>query len=269
LEERKVREREFHNTSRTDFPESGQVDESALSRKFYTIIRRSRTFVEQWLLTRCNPNTRLLDFGCGAGHWARHAAKINARAIGIDISDVAIRAARKEGEREGLGGRASFLVMDCESLGFTDNSFDVILVSGLLHHLDLKPAYGELSRVVSPNGQVICIEALGHNPVIRMYRHMTPHLRTLWERDHILRKADLALARHYFGRVECRFFHLTSLMAVPFRHWKPVFNVVLTLTEFVDDILLRLPWVKWQAWQVVFILAEPKKALLEGTPTSR
>jgi hypothetical protein len=90
---------------------------------------------------------------------------------------------------------------------------------------------------------------------------MTPHLRTKWEAEHILRKKDIEMAKSYFNRVEILgVFHLATIAAVPFRNL-PVFNPILTFLETVDNIFLKLPILKWQAWQVVFILSEPKKAI--------
>ena len=36
------------------------------------------------------------------------------------------------------------------------------------------------------------------------------------------------------------------------------YKAVLTTTEFLDSIILHFPMLKWQAWQVVFIVSEPK-----------
>ena len=102
--------------------------------------------------------------------------------------------------------------MDAERLAFQDRSFDVIVVNGVLHHLELREAYVELARVLKKNGRIMCIEALAHNPLINLYRRKTPHLRTEWEVDHILRMRDIEIARKYFGKVRVRFFHLASLV---------------------------------------------------------
>ena len=116
----------------------------------------------------------------------------------------------------------------------------------------------QLARVLKPGGKMMCTEALGHNPAIRLYRKLTPQLRTRWEVDHVLRKRDFLKIRQYFGRIDMRFFHLATLAAVPFRRL-PWFNVMLGSLEAIDAALLRLPWLRWQAWEVVFVLSEPKK----------
>src|SRR5439155_25985514 len=93
----------------------------------------------------------------------------------------------------------------------------VVCEAGVLHHLALEPAVAEMARVVKREGQVICYEAVGHNPLFQLYRRLTPALRTRYETEHILRMKDLRMMRRYFDRIEIRFFHLAVLLAVPWR----------------------------------------------------
>ena len=118
----------------------------------------------------------------------------------------------------------------------------------------------QLARVLKPDGQMICTEALGHNPLISLYRKRTPHLRTKWEVKHVLRKELFAEMAKYFDGIEMHFFHLTTLAGVPFRKL-PGFELILRALERVDAVLLKLPFFRWQAWQAFFILSKPKKSL--------
>ena len=120
-------------------------------------------------------------------------AAAGAHATGIDISPVAIEMGVREAASRGLRDRTHFAVMNAEALDFPDASFDRVCGSGILHHLDLKKAYGEIARVLRPNGYGIFLEPLGHNPLINWYRRRTPQMRT--EDEHPLLKSDLALAR--------------------------------------------------------------------------
>jgi len=80
----------------------------------------------------------VMDIGCGGGAFlidlCRHDPKI--RGIGLDISESAIEAARREVEREGLASRIQFVVGD----GFRPDSWpslcaeaDVVVASQVLH----------------------------------------------------------------------------------------------------------------------------------------
>ena len=103
-------------------------------------------------------------------------------------------------------------------------------------------------------------EALGHNPIIRLYRKRTPHLRTAWEIDHILKIDDIKLAGQDFGfgSIIIHYFHLFSILGVLFRK-TPLFNPVLTMLEAIDSLVLKIPYLNLMAWQAVFELSTPKK----------
>jgi len=260
LEERKLREREFHNLIRDG---GGELDAARSNQKFYSIVRSSKGYMDRWLYPRCH-GKRVLDYGCGNGGFTCWLARNGAEVVGIDISDVSVRNARAAAAREGLDGRANCLVMDCEILAFGDCSFDLIVVSGVLHHLDLERALGEMSRVLKNDGEVICGEGLADNPLIRLYRRMTPHLRTAWEADHILRTRDLKRVKKYFGRMHSRYFHMFTIAAVPFRNTR-FFGAILSALEFVDALVLRFPFIRRHAWQIILTMGEPRKASI-GPP---
>lgn len=258
-EDRKHQEAEFHDILRDEKLKDNSLEFERLTSnyKFYSITRKSQNFVDSFLIKNCY-DKKVLDYCCGDGDLAIFLAENGAEAFGIDISPVSIQNAKKEAEKRGLKN-ASFFVMDAEKLEFDDNFFDLIICSGVLHHLNIGKAYQELFRVIQPGGKIICDEPLAYNPIFQLYRKLTPHLRTKWEAEHILKKKDIKLAEKYFRKVEKRFFHLFVLLVVPFRNVPFIFNPLLTFLGFIDFLILRLPLVKWWAWQIIFILSKPKK----------
>jgi ubiquinone/menaquinone biosynthesis C-methylase UbiE len=271
-EYRKIAEKEFHNKLRSceqDLHVMGtrwtpEMEDTIkhhslwVNMKYYSIERKSRAMVLQWFKENC-PGKRVLDYCCGNGEDGRIIAKYGAKeVVGIDISETSIANCAELAKEDDLEGTITYLQCDAENTMFEDNSFDIITEYGALHHLDLKKAYAELTRILRPNGKIICNEALGHNPFIHLYRKLTPHLRTAWEVDHIMRKQDFLLAHKYFGKIEIKLFHLFTLLAVPFRK-TPLFFPFLTLLEHVDSFFLKLHGLKWWAWQTVFVLSDPQK----------
>jgi len=162
--------------------------------------------------------------------------------------------ARQKAAEEGLDERVSFEVMDAEQLFFPDGCFDLVCGSGILHHLDLKKALGELVRVLKPDGQAVFFEPLGHNPLIGLYRRLTPQMRSVDE--HPLSVDDLRLFSQYFGRAEFHYFHLCSLVAVLFRRL-PGFHALRAGLEALDRLLFKIPFMRKQAWIVVMQLRGP------------
>jgi ubiquinone/menaquinone biosynthesis C-methylase UbiE len=225
---------------------------------FYSITESSRAYVKKLLSN--SRGQKMLDYCCGQGVWATTVAKeFELYVTGIDLSDGRVDAAKRLALKEGVSDQCDFHVMDAENLTFPDNTFDIIICSGILHHLDLDAAYKQLSRVLKPNGKVIAIEALMHNPVFQLYRRMTPKYRTKYETEHILTRKKILGSKKYFDGLNTRFFHLTSLAAVPFRKHPILFKPILLGLNCFDRVVLNIPLLKWWAWQCVFIMTKPKK----------
>lgn len=265
MEERQREETLFHNEVRDmALKEDSETYEYFWSnRKFYSITRRSHEFSMAWLTER-GRGKRILDYCCGNGGTSISLAKQGFEVVGIDISDVSVENCRQSASEEGVTDLATFYVMDAEDTEFDDDSFGLIVCSGVLHHLDLNRAFPELTRVLRPDGEIICIEPLDCNPFIQLYRKRTPHLRTKWEAEHILTLKDLDLAQQFFGHVDVRFFHLATLGAVPFRN-TPWFDTILGWLEAVDRVILSLPGIQLQAWQMIFTLSQPDQPGTQGS----
>ncbi len=226
--------------------------------KFYSVARASEQYEYDWLRQRCRAAVQVLDFACGNGENGIFAAQCGATTIGIDISPEGIENANLNARHAGVDQHCRFEVMDGENMTFPNNTFDIGVEYGALHHVDLDRALSELARVLKPQGEMICVEALRHNPFLHAYRRRTPHLRTAWEVEHILGVESLDLVRNHFERVSVRFFHLAVLAAVPFRKTF-IFRPLRRALEAVDDVLLRKRGIGKYAWIMVFSMRNPRK----------
>lgn len=258
MEERKQKEFLFHDKVRDEKLKTDKKEYEKLTanKKFYSVNRKSRQFITQLLLKE-KRGKRILDYCCGNGDFSIFWAKNGFEVVGIDISEISINNARNAALKEGVSKSLSFFVKDAEMTEFPEDYFDIIACLGVLHHLDIKKALPELARILKPDGYIICDEPLAYNPIFQLYRRLTPHLRTEWEKEHILTKEDVNLSKKYFGKVENNFFHLFTLLAVPFRNLS-CFNFILGFLEKIDSAILKLPGLKWWAWQIIFILSGPK-----------
>lgn len=269
MDSRKLEEIAFHDKLRTGVYEqrwSAEAEDRVADDplwtnfKYYAIEQHSIDLMRRWLVNECAGAT-VLDYCCGNGEESLFVAKHGAkRVIGIDISPLSIDNCNARAREEGVASIATFKTMDAEALEFPENTFDFMMEYGVLHHLDLPKAAMELARVLKPGGSMVCTETLGHNPLIKLYRRSTPDLRTAWEAKHILTKESFDALHQHFGRIEMHFFHLATLGAVPFRR-TPMFSGLLNGLRAIDAVLLKLPWVRWQAWQVVFKMSQPRKML--------
>jgi ubiquinone/menaquinone biosynthesis C-methylase UbiE len=243
------REQEFHDRR---FANDGERQQKVS--KFYKITQTIQQVRKKMLLSD-SKNARVLEYGCGTGSYAFELAKSGAESvIGIDISPVAIKIAEQEAKTRGVDDKTSFRVMNAENLEFTPDSFDLICGSGILHHLDLNLAVNSMTKVLQPDGKALFLEPLGHNILINLYRRLTPSIRS--EDEHPLLTKDLAFFRQHFQQVNIQYFYLTSL-AASFLAGKSGFNTVLKYLEILDSALLKLPWMKKQAWLVLIELSQP------------
>jgi ubiquinone/menaquinone biosynthesis C-methylase UbiE len=251
LQERKLKELEFHNQDR-DKNFISQLSKDTYeklhgNKKFYRTVKLSSDYVENWIKQHSKSKI-FLDYACGNGFNAIKAAKAGAElAIGIDISNVSIENARKFAKEEGVSSNTYFVQGDCENTGLPDNCIDTCICSGVLHHLDLSYAFPELRRILKKGGVILAVEALDYNPLIKLYRNMTPQMRTEWEKSHILSYKDITFAKRFFNVKEIKHWHLFSIMGafVP---------IALPFLNILDKVILQLPLIKRMSWMFTFEL---------------
>jgi len=198
---------------------------------------------------------KVLEYGCGTGSHSLEMARRGATVVGIDISEVGLRMARERAAAEGLTG-ATYEVMDAEAMTFDDDTFDLVIGEGILHHLSLEKSYSEISRVLKPTGRAIFMEPLGHNLAINLFRRFTPSMRT--PDEHPLLKKDFQMADEYFTDNRFVFHHLTSFAALPFVR-TPLFRPLVKMLDAIDVALFRiLPPLRYESWYAVMIMGKPR-----------
>jgi SAM-dependent methyltransferase len=230
------RERDFHNAR-------FEHDDREAQLKYYDAI--ADCFRDYWArVDQLTVGADILEYGCAYGDNALRLAATARSVTGIDISDVAIEKGRARARQRGLAN-VRLEAMNAEAMDFPDASFDLVFGSGIIHHLDIDRAFAEIARVLRPGGRAVFVEPLGLNPLIEIYRRLTPNART--PDEHPLLRRDFRRFDAAFRTTSCRFYGLTTLAAVPFRRTAakaPLF----ALTRAVDRGLFALPAVKWWAW---------------------
>jgi len=198
----------------------------------------------------------VLEYGCGAGWVTAELAARGGRVSAFDISPEAIARAATFLEKNHLLDACNLRVMAGERLEYPDGAFDLAVGFAVLHHLELPVALPELHRVLKPGGLGVFAEPLGSNPLINVYRRLTPRYRSPDERP-----IDLPGFARQVTRFR-RFSHhpqlitaaaASALAYVPglTRAAKPTQS----LLQRLDDVLLRaVPSVGGWAWYSVLVL---------------
>jgi SAM-dependent methyltransferase len=97
---------------------------------------------------------RVLDIGCGNGYVTCQYAGAGADVVSVDITDKAVELTRARLALIGL--EAEVRQADAEDLPFEDESFDVVVSFGVLHHTpDTERAVKEVHRVLKPGGRLL------------------------------------------------------------------------------------------------------------------
>lgn len=252
LNDRKIKELEFHDRDRdsnqlADIEGTDTYEKFYGNKKYYKTTKRSTDFVKNWIAREANGKV-FLDYACGNGDNAILAAKSGAAlSLGFDISGISVQNARKAALENGVTTGIKFFQADCENTNLPDESIDVVICSGMLHHLDLSYAMPELRRIMKPGAKILAVEALDYNPAIKIYRMLTPAMRTDWEKAHILDLNDVKFASRFFEVEEIRFWHVFGYIAgkLPF---------LFPLLDSLDRVIEKIPFVQRMGWMFTFVL---------------
>jgi ubiquinone/menaquinone biosynthesis C-methylase UbiE len=252
---RKIKELEFHDRDRNkkfikDAEANDTYEKFYGNKKYYKVTKRSYQYVDNWIKTKSKDKV-FLDYACGNGKNAILAAESGASlSLGLDISSISVKNAKTISDNKGIKN-IRFFQADAENTKLPNDSIDVIICSGMLHHLDLSYAFYELRRILKPGGVILAVEALDYNPAIKIYRLLTPSMRTDWEKAHILSLKDIRFARRFFSIGKVRYWHITGYIAGKF----PIF---FNLFEIIDKVLERIPLINLLSWIFTFELIKPK-----------
>ena len=190
-----------------------------------------------------------LDLGCGSGWLSQELARRGAVVCGLDLSRGLLTLALKSIERS-VKQKVSFIEGDAHWLPFGDATFDLVVGSGILHHLYVETAYAEVARVLKPQSYAFFVEPLDKHPALRLFRRLTPHARSPDEKP--LSFDMITLANRFFESVSHKEFFLFSVIAAPMNIVYPRAGRMLTrlLAKFDEKLFEHIPGVARYAWIV-------------------
>ena len=114
------------------------------------------------------PGMRVLELGCGTGYFTRELAGTGAQITAIDISPDLLEAARNSCPSE----RVTFEIQNAYDLAYEGETFDSVVGSSVLHHLEVGAALSEIHRVLRPDGSIYFTEPNMLNPQIAVQKNV-------------------------------------------------------------------------------------------------
>jgi len=218
-------------------------------------------------------NKQLLDVGCGLGEASVYFALEGAQVTAMDISKKMLESTDALAKHYRVSVKTH--KSTAETLNFHQtNSFDIIYVGNLFHHVDINETLEKIVKQMKQEGVLVSWDPLAYNPIINVYRKIATQVRT--SDEHPLTISDLRLFKKYFNDVEYKYFWFTSLIIFVVmwliqrrnpnkeRFWKKVIEeadkwrwLYLPL-EKIDALLLMIfPFLRPLCWNVVVVARNP------------
>ena len=165
-------------------------------RKSYSERRRMRYELQDYMLEAIPfgsfSGKRLLEVGSGSGIDSAEFGRNGAEVISLDFTETGTMATRNTLNEAGVA--SNVVSADAQRLPFRDGAFDCVYSFGVLHHVpDAARTVGEISRVMTPDGDFICM-LYNKNSLLYAYSVLFLH------RDEALGEEELVLK--YSERVE-------------------------------------------------------------------
>ena len=240
LSEKNIREKEFHNKLQSR--KKGRFENI-----FYKAIYNSNEDFYNFLKFN-SKNSHLLDYGCGIGNSLEKVISFKPDKItGIDISEVSIEKAKKIPK---MNTNIELFVDNCEKTKFDANTFDLVYGTGILHHLNIDMCLKEINRILKPRGKLLFVEPLGTNPLINLYRKLTPNSRSIDE--HPLVNNDFELIKKYFKKIKIKHYGFLTLVFFPF-YTTPKNSIIFNILKNIDQLIFKINIFKKLAWSVLIV----------------
>jgi len=224
--------------------------------KRYTL-SYSRAYHHWWsqkMISFVRPQGRILDNGCGIGHFAEFLGGFDV--IGLDISTEMLKYARKRYKKVVQG--------DAQNLPFPNEYFDTVLARSLLHHLpDPYQGVSEICRVLVPGGRVIFSDTLNSilsnlpRKVLKRGQHFSLEHKNFHKSKIIdIVGSKLTIEKiYYFGYIAYPLLGFPDIINI-YKYF-PVKKFITPLLIKIDELISNIPIINQQAYGIM-ILAKKK-----------
>lgn len=122
----------------------------------------------QMLTQHLTAGMKVLELGCGAAYFTRELVPTGAEITAIDVSPELLEMAR----RNCAASNVSFEIANAYALNYPNATFDSVVGSSVLHHLEIEQALQQIYRVLRPGGTIAFTEPNMLNPQIAVQKNL-------------------------------------------------------------------------------------------------
>ncbi len=178
------------------------------------------------------------DFGCGSGVFTNILKQKKFRIMGIDLNHKILQAGKHKYDIEFING-------DVEDLPLKSESIDVVLFSGMLHHLpDKSLCAEEVFRVLKPGGAFVGFDPNKANPFMWLYRNKSSPLHS----EMGVSKNENPVSSAEVRKVFTKYGFNVKIEYLSGMHYKVIassfLRPLLPLYNLVDDLIFRWKFVR-------------------------
>lgn len=198
-----------------------------------------------------NPK-KILDYGCGTClFYSGLKERFNGEYTGIDLSEEMLNVARER------YGNVNLICGDCEDMPIKDESFDLVIGRGILHHLP-NPMKGvsEIKRVLKKGGSVVICDTT-QNPILALLRKISKKTGHFSKTHKAFRKKEL---ESFFRKADLKITCVVpwGFIAYPFAFPDIIEFKFMPLWLFrilvkIDLIIAKIPLINNLSWQEIVV----------------
>jgi SAM-dependent methyltransferase len=209
---------------------------------------------EVWNQFQTMSTVRVLELGCGTGPFGRRllAEHPSVTVVGVEILPERMDKLNRLLKESGLSGRYQVVLGDIlDPALFSPGSFDVILASSVLHHIERlhqSALPGNIQRWLRPGGFLLILDPNGANPVlqisnqvmrlaVRVFKALRPYK---WP-------GETMYTPTYYRRTFCGI-GLLPIKSCVVNPWFPVRDTgsnLLGLRNRLNNLMAHLTWGDW------------------------
>jgi SAM-dependent methyltransferase len=192
----------------------------------------------------------VLEIGPGRGRDTEMFARGGARVVAVDVSIRSVELARERLVASGFGDRYLGVVADAARLPFRDATLDISFSRFTIAHVDVAAMGAELARVLRPGGRALMVEPLAGNPLVRLYRRLSPTGCRETTPRYVTLGALRQVAKRFPGGWRHKEHYLFSVGALALRR-TPLYRPVAGLLQLLEAPLASIGPLRGLCWVVV------------------